>query len=147
MKVALGSDHAGLSLKLDVVEHLQKAGHSVTDHGTETPSSCDYPDFAKAVAHAVRDGEADLGILVCGTGQGMAMAANRHSGVRAAVIADAFTAEMSRAHNDANIACFGERVIGIQGIEALLEVFLRTDFEGGRHERRVGKIETGVAER
>ena len=141
MKVALGSDHAGLSLKLDVVEHLQKAGHLVADHGTNTSGSCDYPDFAKAVAHAVRDGEADLGILVCGTGQGMAMTANRVDGIRAAVVADTFSARGTRAHNDANVLCMGQRVIGAGLALEIVDAFLSTPFEGGRHARRVGKIE------
>ncbi|MGA1201665.1 MAG: ribose 5-phosphate isomerase B [Planctomycetota bacterium] len=143
----VGSDHAGIEGRRTAASILRDHGFEVTEVGPSEGESADYPDLAHEVASRVESGAARFGVLVCGTGQGMAMAANRHSGVRAAVIADAFTAEMSRAHNDANIACFGERVIGIQGIEALLEVFLRTDFEGGRHERRVGKIETGVAER
>ena len=107
--------------------------------------SADYPDLAHEVASKVESGEARFGVLVCGTGQGMAMSANRHPGVRAAVITDAFTAEMARGHNDANVACFGERVVGVEAIAALLAKFLETPFEGGRHARRVGKIE-GVTE-
>jgi len=141
MKIAIGSDHAGLSLKLEVVSHLQAAGHAVADQGTDTPNSCDYPDFAKAVAHAVGDGEAELGILVCGTGQGMAMTANRVDGIRAAVVSDTFTARGTRAHNNANVLCMGQRVIGSGVALEIVDAFLSTEFEGGRHARRVGKIE------
>lgn len=141
MKIAIGSDHAGLSLKLEVVCHLQASGHVVTDQGTDDASSCDYPDFAKAVAHAVGDGAADLGILVCGTGQGMAMTANRVSGIRAAVVSDTFTARGTRAHNNANVLCMGQRVIGAGLALEIVDAFLSTEFEGGRHARRVGKIE------
>lgn len=140
MKIATGSDHAGLRLRREVVEHLEKAGHTVVDLGTQTDASVDYPDFARAVAEKVAHNDAELGILVCGTGIGMSMAANRVPGVRAAVCTDDFTARMSRAHNNANVLCMGERVIGPGQALSIVNAFLSTPFEGGRHARRVDKI-------
>lgn len=116
-------------------------GLEVIDLGPPNSESVDYPDYAHLVAEAIASGKADVGVLVCGTGQGMAMAANRHPHVRAAVITDEVTAELARAHNDANVACFGEKVIGAPRIAELLAVFLDSRFEGGRHARRVEKIE------
>lgn len=147
MKIAVGSDHAGLTGRQRVLDALQRwtdaAGEApaVTDLGPENADSVDYPDYAHRVAEAIAQGEVEFGVLICGTGQGMAMAANRHAGVRAALITDEFTARMARAHNDANVACFGERVVGAEQIAHLLEIFLETDFEEGRHQRRVDKIE------
>jgi len=139
---AIGSDHAGIDGRAAAIVVLEQHGFTVEEFGPNQGESADYPDLAHQVAQRVESGEVDFGVLVCGTGQGMAMAANRHLGVRAAVITDAFTAEMARAHNNANVACFGERVIGIEGISALLPIFLDTSFEGGRHGRRVDKIES-----
>jgi ribose 5-phosphate isomerase B len=110
MKVAVGSDHAGLSLKNLIAAHLLSRGHDVVDVGTHEATSCNYPDFAKRVAYLVRDGETDRGVLICGTGQGMAMTANKVPGVRAAVVSDPFSARMTMAHNDARVLCLGERV-------------------------------------
>lgn len=141
MKVAVGSDHAGFEGRQAVIEVIEARGGEVVDFGPPAPESVDYPDYAHQVAEAVENGEVDFGVLVCGTGQGMAMSANRHAGVRAAVITDSFTAEMSRSHNDANIACFGERVVGVAGIRELLPIFLESTFEDGRHATRVRKIE------
>jgi len=141
MKVAVGADHAGLRGRQVVLEVLQELGLEIMDFGVEEDRSVDYPDYAHQVANAVAGGSADLGVLVCGTGQGMAMSANRHSGVRAAVVTDDFTARMSREHNNANVACFGERVVGADGIEGLLKAFLESSFAGDRHARRVAKIE------
>ena len=141
MKIAIGSDHAGFHLKTAVVAHVRQTGHEVVDLGTNSMDSVDYPDFAKLVAGQVSDRVADLGILVCGTGQGMAMTANRAPGVRAAVVADVFSAKGTRAHNDANVLCMGERVIGGGLALEIVDAFLSTEFEGGRHARRVGKIE------
>lgn len=141
MKVAVGSDHAGLSLKNLIAAHLLSRGHDVVDVGTHEATSCHYPDYAKHVAHLVRDGEADRGVLVCGTGQGMAMTANKVLGVRAAVVSDPFSARMAMAHNDARVLCLGERVVG-QGVAiTCLDAWLETQFEGGRHQTRVEMME------
>jgi ribose 5-phosphate isomerase B len=111
-KVMIASDHGGLRLKNELVVLLKKSGHAVDDIGTHTDASCDYPDFAHAVARSVLDGTAERGILVCGTGVGMSIAANRHAGIRAVVCSDTYTAKLSRSHNDANVLCIGERVAG-----------------------------------
>lgn len=141
MKIAVGSDHAGLSLKRFLAEHLRGRGHEVDDLGTHDAASCDYPDFAHAVARAVAEGRAERGLLVCGTGQGMAMAANKVPGVRAAVVSDTFSARMATLHNDARVLCLGERVVGPGLAQACLDAWLDATFEGGRHGRRVDKIE------
>ena len=147
MKAIIGSDHAGINGRKNATEVLRNRGWDVEERGPATEEEkADYPDIAHQIATAVTSGEAELGVLVCGTGQGMAMTANRYPGVRAAVITDQFTAQMSRAHNDANIACFGERVIGQEQIVTHLQTFLDTPFEGGRHQGRVGKIDKIVGE-
>lgn len=140
MNIVAGSDHAGLSLKKALIERLRVAGHVVTDVGTHDDKSCDYPDYAAAVATAVASGRADRGLLVCGTGQGMAMAANRFAGVRAAVVADSFSARATRQHNDANVLCLGERVVGAGVAGEIADAFFSTAFEGGRHAARVAKM-------
>ncbi|MEO0326242.1 MAG: ribose 5-phosphate isomerase B [Myxococcota bacterium] len=144
-RIVAGADHAGLALKDELVAHLAKLGHEVRDLGTHGPESVDYPDFAHAVATAVRDaraaGEPTLGLLVCGTGLGMSYGANRHAGIRAALCSEPWSAAMSRRHNDANVLCLGGRVVGAELAKAILEAFLEASFEGGRHARRVGKIE------
>ena len=136
----VGNDHAGLSLKSSVVAHLLQAGHEVVDLGAQENVSCDYPDFAIAVAARVAAGEG-MGILVCGTGQGMAMAANRIHGVRAAVCADSFSARATRLHNDANVLCLGERVVGVGVALGIVDAFVAAEFEGGRHQRRIAKFD------
>ncbi|RME24887.1 MAG: ribose 5-phosphate isomerase B [Deltaproteobacteria bacterium] len=141
MRIAAGSDHAGLDLKLLLVEHLRKLGHEVEDLGTHSAESCDYPDYAAAVARAVQAGDADQGLLVCGTGVGMAIAANKLPGVRAAVVSDTFSAHATRQHNDANVLCLGQRVVGPGLALDILDAWLAARFEGGRHQRRVDKIE------
>ena len=141
MRIVIASDHAGVDLKARVLEVVRGAGHEVRDLGPADSSSVDYPDFGHRVAAAVVAGEAQAGILICGTGIGMSMTANRHPGVRAALCHDAFTAEMARRHNDANVLCMGARVIGGGVAEQVVEVFLSTAFEGGRHRRRVNLIE------
>lgn len=141
MRISLGSDHGGIHLKSTLAAHLVAQGHDVLDVGTHDEASCDYPDFATAVVRHVLEGEAERGILVCGTGQGMAMTANKFSGVRAAVVADTFSARMAAAHNDARILCLGERVVGPGLAIDCVEAWLATGFEGGRHARRVGKLE------
>ena len=140
MKLLLGSDHGGFVLKGLLLKELEKAGHQLTDAGVFTADSVDYPDIAAGVAKRVAEGEFERGILVCGTGQGMAITANKVHGVRAAVVSDTFSAKMSRAHNDANILCLGERVVGSGLAMELVTAFLATPFEGGRHATRVDKI-------
>jgi len=139
--IVIASDHAGVDLKARIVELVGEIGHEVRDLGPADTTSVDYPDFAHAVARAVETGEAERGILVCGTGIGMSLAANRHPLVRAALCHDAFTAEMARRHNDANVLCIGSRSTGPGVAEQMVRIFLETSFEGGRHQRRVEKIE------
>ena len=133
MKIAIGCDHGGLHLKQEIKELLSTLGHEVEDFGTHSTESCDYPDIAEPVAHAVVDGAADRGILICGTGIGIA-------GVRAALCHDTFSAHASREHNNANILTMGERVIGPGLAKDIVTIWLNTEFEGGRHARRVEKI-------
>ncbi len=142
MKLAIGADHGGYVLKKEVVEFLSKIKNiEVTDHGTSGPESVDYPDFGRKVAEAVSTGAADRGILICGTGIGMSIVANRFPRVRAALCHDNFTARMSRLHNDANILVMGERVIGRGVALDIVKAWLETEFEGARHARRLQKIE------
>lgn len=138
--VAVGADHAGLRLKVELVAFLRQEGHEVVDLGTHDGARCDYPDFAQAVGLAVASGAAAWGLLVCGTGVGMAMAANKINGVRAAVVSDSFSARATRQHNDANVLCLGERVVGGGLAVELLRAFLDGAFEGGRHADRVAKL-------
>jgi ribose 5-phosphate isomerase B len=141
VKIVIGSDHAGYALKESVRARLVERGEEVDDLGTAGPEpSVDYPDFAQKVAGAVASGRAERGILVCGTGIGMSMAANRIDGVRAALCHDHYTARLGRAHNDANVLCLGGRTTGIDVALEIVEAFLETEFEGGRHQRRVNKI-------
>jgi ribose 5-phosphate isomerase B len=141
LRVALGCDHAALSLKLSLKGQLEQMGAEVIDVGTHTEASCDYPDFAHAVAEGVAAGRYDRGVLICGTGLGMSYAANRHAGVRAAVCTNEYLARMARAHNDANVLCLGARVVGPGLAEAILHAFMETAFDGDRHARRVAKVE------
>ena len=139
-RASVGSDHAGIAGRRAAARFLRERGYEVEEIGPAEGESADYPDVAHRVAGRVAAGEASVGVLVCGSGQGMAMAANRHPGVRAAILPDEETAALARAHNDANIACFGERRIGAERVPEILGVFLATPFEGGRHQRRVEKI-------
>jgi ribose 5-phosphate isomerase B len=141
MRILIASDHAGYELKQLVAEYTGNRGHEVVDLGPAGGEAVDYPDFAHELAARVGRGEAERGILVCGTGIGMAMAANRHTGVRAALCHDAFTAEAARRHNDANVLCLGGRVTGSGVALQIVDVFLAAPFDGGRHERRVHKID------
>ncbi len=149
MRILIASDHAGFELKGLLAGHAREAGHEVLDLGTGTPESVDYPDFAHELARRLLAGEGVLGVLVCGTGIGMSITANRHCGVRAALCHDAFTAELARRHNDANVLCMGGRTTGPGVAVQMLDIFLATPFEGGRHQRRVEKIEaeTGLGAR
>lgn len=140
MKLAVGADHAGFQLKEHLARRLEKAGHEVTDLGAFSEESVDYPEFAAAVARSVASGEAERGVLVCGTGIGVAIAANKIAGIRAANCNDVFGAQMSRAHNDANVLTVGGRVVGTDLAEAIVDTFLETPWDAGRHARRVGKI-------
>jgi ribose 5-phosphate isomerase B len=142
--IVVASDHAAVELKRVVVELLAARGEPYTDLGPADDRSVDYPDYAHRLVAEITAGRAESGILICGTGIGMSMAANRHPGIRAALCHDAYTAEMARRHNDANVLCLGARVVGTGVAEQVVEVFLETAFEGGRHQRRVTKIEPGV---
>ncbi len=139
-RIAIGSDHAGYELKQFLVELLTDEGHDVADHGTDSAESVDYPPICAAVARAVRDDQADLGIVVGGSGQGEQIAANKVRGVRAALCNDLYTARMARAHNDANVLSMGGRVVATGLAEEIVRIFLATEFEGGRHARRVDQI-------
>jgi ribose 5-phosphate isomerase B len=139
--VALGADHAGFDSKQKLAEYLKRSGHEVVDLGTHDTQSCDYPDPAHRVGRAVVGGQADRGVLVCGSGIGMSIAANKLKGVRAALVMDDYAAEMCRRHNDANVICLAGRVTAQAALERFLEKFLATPFEGGRHQARVDKIE------
>ena len=139
--IVIASDHAGVEYKSALSEIIRAGGREVHDLGPADTVSVDYPDFAHLVAGAVARGEAEMGVLICGTGIGMSLSANRHRGVRAALCHDAFTTEMSRRHNDANVICIGARVIGLGVAEQMVRIFLETPFEGGRHQRRVERIE------
>lgn len=140
--IALASDHAGFELKTALAGELRALGHDVLDLGTDNPDSVDYPDFAAALAAAISEGRSERGVLVCGTGIGIAMAANRHRGIRAAVCHDETSARLAREHNDANVLALGERLIGSEVAKGCLRTFLETEFEGGRHARRVAKIDS-----
>ena len=141
MKIALGSDHAGPDVKQKIIELVTDLGHETVDKGTNSTDSCDYPDYARAVAQSVSAGECDCGILVCGTGIGMSMAANKVRGIRAAKVCSVYESEMSRKHNNANVLCLGARSMDYETlIKPVVQVWLTTDFEGGRHDRRVNKI-------
>ncbi|EJE7234647.1 TPA: ribose 5-phosphate isomerase B [Clostridium botulinum] len=140
MKIALGSDHAGLPLKNEIIKHLEGKGIEIKDFGTYTEESCDYPDYAQNVAEKVVAKEFDFGILVCGTGIGISIAANKVKGVRAALCSDTFSAHACREHNNANILALGQRVVGVGLALDIVDNFLNAKFQGGRHENRVNKM-------
>jgi ribose 5-phosphate isomerase B len=141
MRIAVGSDHAGYALKSEIVAHLSGAGHEVLDLGTDSAEvSVDYPLFGQAVGEAVADGRAERGVCVCGTGIGIGIAANKVVGVRAAVVHDTTTALLARHHNDANVVCMGERTTGRAEALDALDAFVTTEFDGGRHQRRIDQI-------
>lgn len=139
--IAIAADHGGFELKALLKDILAQKGLTVLDLGTHSPASVDYPDFANAMAKAIREGKAARGVLICGTGIGISIAANRHSELRAALVHDAFTTKMARLHNDANVLVMGGRTIGIEIAKDCLNIFLDTPFEGGRHATRVAKLE------
>lgn len=140
MIIAIGSDHGGLELKETIAAHLREAGHEVRDFGTKSTESCDYPLIAVPLAKAVAEGEAERGILICGTGIGIGIAANKVPGIRAALCHDVFSARASRQHNNANILTMGQRVVGPGLALTIVDEWLAADFEGGRHERRVDQL-------
>ena len=142
--IVLGSDHAGFHLKEMLCEYVANKGYNVINVGTDSEESCDYPVFAGKLCKTIKEGKADLGILVCGTGVGMSMAANKYKGIRAACCSDTFSARLTRVHNDANVLCFGERVVGAGLATELVDAFLGAEFEGGKHKRRIAMFEDGV---
>lgn len=145
-KIAIGCDHGGYELKLEIIKKLNSLGCECVDLGTNSTDSVDYPIYADLVCKKVTSGEADLGILVCGTGIGMSMAANKHEGIRAACCADTFSARMTRMHNDANVLCLGGRVVGAGLACDMAELFVTTEFEGGRHIKRIAMFDNSVKE-
>ena len=140
MKIAIGGDHAGFDYKSRIKSFLEKNNHEVLDFGPETDASVDYPDHVHPVASTIENGEAALGILICGSGNGVAMAANKHQGIRAAICWNQDLAALARQHNDANVICLGARFLAYEYAEEIINTFVNTDFEGGRHQRRVDKI-------
>ena len=141
MTYFIATDHAGFNLKPHVKEYLAQKGHEVIDLGCDSDVRVDYPDYAHLLCERVLATQNSAGILICGTGIGMSMSANRHKGIRAALCHDSYTARLSRMHNDANVLCMGERVVGIGVVESILDAFMESSFEGGRHLCRIGKIE------
>lgn len=137
MKIGIGNDHSALELKAEIIEFVKGKGYEIVDFGTNSSESCDYPIYGEAVARAVAAGEVDYGILICGTGLGISLAANKVKGVRAAVCSEPFTAKMSKQHNNCNVLAFGARVVGAELAKMIVDVWLDTEFEGGRHQRRV----------
>lgn len=140
MKISIGGDHAGYEYKANIIKYLEKQGHKVTNHGTDGPDSVDYPDFAHPVAEDVEARKAKLGILICGSGNGVAMAANKHQKIRAALCWNTDLAKLARQHNNANVIAIPARFVTKRMATNMVKAFIETEFEGGRHKRRVGKI-------
>lgn len=140
MKIPIGSDHAGFEYKQQVIDYLTEKGFEVLDKGAYSADSVDYPDFAHPVAKAVNDGDSEKGILICGSGEGVCMTANKYENVRAGLVWNSDVAKLIRQHNDANIICLPARFLSIHQVFQFIDLFLETEFEGGRHQRRVGKI-------
>ena len=140
MKIGIGNDHAALEMKNQVMEYLEEKGYEVINYGTNTPESCNYPEFGEKVGRAVVSGEVDCGILICGTGVGISLAANKVKGVRAVVCSEPYSAKLSKQHNNTNILAFGARVVGIELAKMIIDEWLGAEFEGGRHQRRIEKI-------
>lgn len=140
MKIAFGNDHSAYEMKIEIIDHLKELGHEIVDFGTNEPSSTDYPVYAKKVSYAVTIGECDLGILICGTGVGMSLTANKVPGIRAVVCSEPYSAALSRRHNNTNVLCFGARVIGVELAKMIVDEWLMAEFEGGRHQRRIDMI-------
>ncbi|MDD3164602.1 MAG: ribose 5-phosphate isomerase B [Oscillospiraceae bacterium] len=140
MKIGIGSDHTGIELKGIIIDHLKQQGYEVIDYGPNSPESVNYPEYGEKVARALVAGEFDLGVLICGTGIGISLAANKVHGVRAAVCSEPYSARLTRMHNDANIIAFGARVVGSELAKMIVDEFLNAKFEGGRHQNRVDMI-------
>lgn len=140
MKIGIANDHSAVEMKKELVEYLEGKGYEVVNYGTDSLESTDYPIWGEKVANAVASGEVERGIAICGTGVGISLACNKVRGIRAACVSEPYSAEYSRLHNNANIVCFGARVIGIETAKMIVDYFLETEFEGGRHARRVGMI-------
>lgn len=141
MKISIGNDHVAVEMKREITEYLQSLGHEVVNYGTDSSDRCDYPVYGEKVARAVAGGEAERGILICGTGVGISLAANRVRGIRAVVCSEPYSAALSRQHNNTNILAFGARVIGIELAKLIVKSWLDAEFEGGRHENRVRMLD------
>lgn len=141
MKIAVGADHGGYEMKKAVIAHLTKKGYECVDYGCDSPERCDYPIYGERVGRAVAGGECELGVLICGTGIGISLAANRVPGVRAAVCSETYSAQLTREHNNANIIAFGARVVGEGTALAIVDAFLNAEFQGGRHAERVAMLD------
>ncbi|RHP09908.1 ribose 5-phosphate isomerase B [Dorea sp. AF36-15AT] len=140
MKIGIGNDHAAVDMKNEISEYLKEKGYEVVNYGTDSNESCDYPVYGEKVGEAVAHGDVDLGILICGTGVGISLAANKVEGIRAVVCSEPYTAKLSRQHNNTNILAFGARVIGIETAKMIVDEWLNTEFMGGKHERRVNML-------
>ena len=140
MKIGIGNDHAAVEMKMQIKECMEGLGHEVVNYGVDTPESCDYPEIGERVGNAVASGEVDCAVLICGTGVGISIAANKVNGVRAAVCSDTTTAHLVKEHNNANIIAFGARIVGIETAKDIVKTYLEAEFMGGRHERRVAMI-------
>lgn len=140
MKIAIGNDHVALEMKQQIMRHLEEKGHTVKDYGTYTAQRCDYPVYGEKVARVVVLGEADRGILICGTGVGISIAANKVAGIRAVVCSEPYSAALSKQHNNTNVLAFGARVIGIETAKMIVDCWLEAEFEGGRHQDRIDMI-------
>lgn len=141
MKIAIGNDHAAVVMKQEVSVYLKEKGHEVINVGTDTSESCNYPEYGEKVAHLVANGRADCGVLICGTGVGISIAANKVPGIRAAVCSEPVTARLVKEHNNANIIAFGARIIGVETAKAILDAYLNAEFQGGRHQKRIDLIQ------
>lgn len=140
MKIAIGNDHVAVAMKRHIVKYLEEQGHELVNFGTDSTERCDYPVYGKKVADAVVSGACERGILICGTGIGISLAANKVKGIRAAVCSEAYSARLTRQHNDANIIAFGARVVGEATAEMIVDEFINTEYEGGRHQQRIDMI-------
>ena len=146
MKIALGGDHAGFDYKQEIIAMLESKGLEIKDFGPYSTDSCDYPDFVHPVADAIENGSFDLGVIICGSGNGVAMTVNKHQGIRCALAWNIELAELSRSHNDANIVSIAARFVSLDQAKEIVDIFIKTPFEGGRHQRRVDKIPSNIAQ-
>ena len=140
MKIGIGNDHSAVEMKFAIKKYLEEMGHEVVNYGTDSTESCDYPEYGEKVGRAVAAGEVDCGVLICGTGVGISLAANKVKGVRAAVCSDVTTAHLVKEHNNANIIAFGARIVGIEKAKDIVKAYLNAEFQGGRHEKRIAMI-------